>query len=83
MPIVGDHPETGFRVVLERPHGDDAPYAYEGFVFLPAEKFAAHVVVDGQGDVTVTLDAASLRAVRMPARDRFVPDERAGHRRVR
>jgi hypothetical protein len=26
---------------------------------------------------TTTLDAAALRAVRMPARDRFVPDDRA------
>ena len=32
---------------------------------------------------STTLDAASLRAVRMPARDRFVPDDRAGHRTVR
>jgi mono/diheme cytochrome c family protein len=32
---------------------------------------------------SATLDAASLRAVRMPARDRFVPDDRAGHRTVR
>jgi hypothetical protein len=58
MPIVGDHPETGFRVVLERPHGDDAPFEYAGFVFLPQGKHTARVVVDGQGEVTVVLDDA-------------------------
>jgi mono/diheme cytochrome c family protein len=46
---------------------------------LTAYLLAANAVI---GD-TVTLDAASLRAVRMPARDRFVPDDRAGQRTVR
>jgi cytochrome c len=46
---------------------------------LTAYLLAANEVISD----TVTLDAASLRAVRMPARDRFVRDDRAGHRTVR
>jgi len=33
--------------------------------------------------MTAVLDSASLRAVQMPARDRFVPDDRRGGREVR
>jgi cytochrome c len=32
---------------------------------------------------TTTLDAAALRAVRMPARDKFVPDNRQPNAAVR
>jgi cytochrome c len=39
---------------------------------------ANEIIPDGS-----TLDAAALRAVRMPARDRFVPDDRRGRAEVR
>jgi cytochrome c len=45
---------------------DDQVYA------LTAYLLAANQVLPD----TATLDAAALRAVRMPARDRFVPDDR-------
>ncbi|MEX2182780.1 MAG: cytochrome c [Gemmatimonadaceae bacterium] len=45
---------------------DDQSYA------LTAYLLAANQVIPD----TITLDAAALRAVRMPARDRFVPDDR-------
>jgi hypothetical protein len=46
---------------------DDQVYAVTAYL-LAANK----VIAD-----TVTLDAATLRAVRMPARDKFVPDNRS------
>ncbi len=52
---------------------DDQTYA------LTAYLLAANQVIPE----ATTLDAAALRAVRMPARDRFVPDDRSGGRGVR
>lgn len=46
---------------------DDQTYALTAYLLA-----ANHVIPD-----STTLDAAALRAVRMPARDRFVPDDRA------
>ncbi|MFN0098153.1 MAG: c-type cytochrome [Gemmatimonadaceae bacterium] len=50
---------------------DDETYAVTAYL-LAANK----VIPD-----TATLDAAALRAVKMPARDRFVPDDRSPSRR--
>lgn len=52
---------------------DDQTYA------LTAYLLAANDVIPD----TTTLDAAALRAVQMPARDRFVPDDRRGGRTLR
>lgn len=47
---------------------NDEVYAVVGFVLAKNEIIAS----------TATLDSATLAAVRMPARDRFVPDDRRG-----
>lgn len=52
---------------------DDQTYA------LTAYLLAANRVIPD----SATLDAAALRAVQMPARDRFVPDDRTGGRGIR
>ena len=54
MPIVGDHPESGVRFVLERPRAGGPPFQYEGSAFTPDARFALHAVVDDAGAVTVT-----------------------------
>ena len=40
MPIVGDHPESGVRFVLERPRAGGPPFQYEGAAFTPDARFA-------------------------------------------
>jgi hypothetical protein len=54
MPIVGDHPESGVRFVLERPRGGGPPFHYQGSAFTPDARFALDAVVDDAGAVTVT-----------------------------
>ena len=61
MAIVGDHPETGVRFVLERPGGgqgkepggDGPPWLYRGDAFTPDARFPLEVHVSGAGDVQV------------------------------
>jgi hypothetical protein len=55
MPIIGDHPETGFRFVLERPLRGGPPWEYRGHVFTPRESFALEVTVSADGAVGVVL----------------------------
>ena len=56
MPIVGDHPESGVRFVLQRPLRGGPPWDYEGHVFTPEEKFALQVRVSAEGEVGVLVE---------------------------
>jgi hypothetical protein len=53
MPIVGDHPESGARFVLERPLQGGPPWIYGGAVFTPDARFTLEVRVSREGEVTV------------------------------
>jgi hypothetical protein len=53
MPIVGDHPESGLRFVLERPHDASPPWIYRGDVFTPDARVALVVEVAPGGEVRV------------------------------
>jgi hypothetical protein len=53
MTIVGDHPESGVRFVLERPLTGGAPWVYRGDAFTPGARFALEVSVTGEGNVAV------------------------------
>jgi hypothetical protein len=69
MAIVGDHPETGVRFVLERPGRAEAesgapsgserpvdggaPWIYRGDAFTPDARFALEVGVSRAGEVQV------------------------------
>ena len=56
MGIVGDHPETGVRFVLERPRqGPEAGagWVYRGDAFTPDARFALEVHVSREGEVRV------------------------------
>jgi hypothetical protein len=60
MAIVGDHPETGVRFVLERPLRVEggAPWVYRGDAFTPDARFALEVAVARDGEVRATGDDA-------------------------
>lgn len=58
VPVVGDRPQSGVRIALERPReGDAPPWRYAGNVALPERAFPVEVVVSAEGDVTVTFGA--------------------------
>jgi hypothetical protein len=53
MGIVGDHPESGVRFVLERPLEGGPPWVYRGDVFTPNARFSLEVSVASDGGVAV------------------------------
>ena len=54
MPIIGDHPESGVRFVLERPFSGGPPWLYDGHAFTPAAKFPLQAQVTADGTVTIS-----------------------------
>ena len=60
MGIVGDHPESGVRIALERPRlPEEAPWVYAGEASIPDAIFPLRVTVAAGGDVTVGLEASA------------------------
>ena len=58
--ITGGLPETGFRLVLERPRDtDQLPCTYSGRVELPGAMLSTVARVSPSGDVDVELDASA------------------------
>jgi hypothetical protein len=57
MAIVGHHPETGVRVVVERPRAEGPPWRYEGEAVTQSDRFALTATVDLEGHVVVELPA--------------------------
>ena len=62
MTIVGDHPESGVRFVLERPYEGGPPWTYAGDAFTPDQRFALTARVDGDGTVAVSGDVPAAVA---------------------
>jgi hypothetical protein len=62
MAIVGDHPETGVRFVLERPRQAEdvtgGAWIYRGDAFTPDTRFSLEVTVARDGNVSVSGAAA-------------------------
>ena len=58
MGIVGDHPESGVRVDVERPLTGGPPWRYEGVATTAQERHPMTAVVSADGTVDVTLHAA-------------------------
>ncbi|MDB4942789.1 MAG: hypothetical protein JWP97_2323 [Labilithrix sp.] len=59
MAILGERPETGVRIAIERDkHADDGPWTYAGTATLPAARHPVRVSVSEAGEVTVSLDGA-------------------------
>lgn len=59
MAIVGERPQTGVRIAIERPRTDGPPWTYQGTAALPDAIFPVRVVVSEIGDVDVVLSPAS------------------------
>jgi len=57
MSIVGDHPESGVRFVLERPYEGGPPWTYAGHAFTPDARFALTATVEADGAVAVSGEA--------------------------
>jgi hypothetical protein len=55
MGIVGDHPESGVRVDVQRPREGGPPWRYEGEAATAHERHALSAVVAADGSVEVML----------------------------
>src|SRR5262249_41053239 len=59
VPIVGERPERGLRIVIERDASRSGPpWSYVGAVHLPVASYPIAVLVDAAGAVTVTVTGA-------------------------
>ncbi len=59
MAIVGERPQTGVRIAIERPRTDGPPWSYEGTAALPDAIFPVRVTVSEIGDVDVVLSLST------------------------
>ena len=88
MSIVGERPESGMRIRIERPLAGGPPYAYSGEVATAEGARPLSAVVDAEGEVTVQLrgaNAALLEKVRLVLRAAFRrarDDDRPPPRRI-
>ena len=57
--IVGERPETGVRIAIERPREGGPPWAYAGTATLPDAVFPVTASVSSEGEVDVTLGGNS------------------------
>ena len=59
MPIVGDRPESGVRILIERDKSRrDPPWEYAGAAHVSDASFPIAVTVEGDGTVSVTMSPA-------------------------
>ena len=68
MGIVGGHPETGVRIMLERPLEGGPPWTYEGSALTPTERYSLRAIVNEQGEVEVSLEGAPPRDLALRVR---------------
>ena len=60
MPIVGDHPETGVRIQLERDRSREVPpFEYAGAAHVPGRSFPLAVTVEASGEVSVAVSPSA------------------------
>ena len=74
MSIVGERPESGMRLRLERPLAGGPPYLYAGEVATAEGARPLSAVVDAEGEVAVQMegvDAAFLEKLRLMIRAAF------------
>ena len=59
MAIIGERPETGVRIAIERPREGGPPWSYAGAAVLPEASYPVRVTVSEAGEVGVELSAAA------------------------
>jgi hypothetical protein len=65
--IIGERPETGVRIAIERPREGGPPWSYAGAAVLPDASYPLRVTVSEAGDVGVELAPAAEAASAPPA----------------
>ncbi len=70
MAIVGHHPESGVRLVLERARDGGPPWRYSGDAFTPEARFTMRVFVEATGAVQIEIDGCPDAAVSAPLVDK-------------
>ena len=58
MAIIGERPETGVRIAIERPREGGPPWSYAGAAVLPQASYPVRVTVSEAGEVGVMLAPA-------------------------
>jgi hypothetical protein len=71
--IVGERPETGVRIAVERPRTGGPPWCYEGTAALPDAIFPLRVTVSEIGDADVVLSPANEPANEPAAESGIAP----------
>jgi hypothetical protein len=66
--IVGHHPETGVRIVVERTRAGGPPWSYEGEAVTPSARFRVTMTVEADGGVDVTLPSEAPAGLAEKAR---------------
>jgi len=56
--IVGERPQTGVRIAIERPREGGPPWSYAGSAFVPDATFPVQVTVSEVGIVEVVLSTS-------------------------
>lgn len=55
MAIVGEKPDSGLRIVLERPRDGGPPWVYRGSAFTPDRALPLTAVVEADGVVRIEI----------------------------
>jgi hypothetical protein len=67
VPIGGDSPETGVRIVIQREKSrPDPPWEYAGAAHLPDASFPIDVRVDAGGEVSVSISPSEVTGAQIP-----------------
>ena len=65
MAIIGERPESGVRIAIERPREGGPPWSYAGAAVLPDARYSLLVTVSAEGEVGVEL-AVTAEGVAAP-----------------
>ncbi len=63
MSIVGRNPESGMRLMLERPREGGPPWKYEGAVYTPTSSHPMRVEVSSDGTVEIEVEDLTSRGL--------------------
>ncbi len=68
MGIVGKHPESGVRLLLERSREGGPPWTYDGAAYTPTSIHPMRVIVQSDGTVEIECDDSPPRELVQRAR---------------
>jgi hypothetical protein len=83
MAIVGGYPESGVRIVVERPVEGGPPWSYEGTALTSTERFELRATVTETGEVAVELSGDPAHAAHRELAMRVRGMIRAAHKHAR